>query len=411
MRLESRETPPPRREFLKNIAFGTLSAFSTLPQFLLKAQVDESRQKKGEMFYRRLGRTNLFVSEIALGGSPMPDWSLLRQIIEGGVNFIDSSCTYENGNAERQIGRLFKEIGRDKVIVATKFHLRGNWSEASIVQSVEGSLRRLETDCIDVLSIHGAERENDLVDERVISAFERLNKEGKYRFRGLSCHSNHQRVVRKAVDCGHFDMVQLGYNVFDIEEPEKGLKIYEDYLGESGIRDLIKYAASRDVGIIAMKALKVGGRRQNLEKYRAGKTSLYQAMLKWVLENKNIASVVTEMLNRDEMEEDLAAVRTSLSAEERKNLFRYVAENCRDYCHMCGRCRTQCPSNIATTEILRYLAYSESYGKINLAKKAYTELKPEQTALACRSCDWCEKVCPYAVRVKRKIREAHTILA
>jgi predicted aldo/keto reductase-like oxidoreductase len=197
----------------------------------------------------------------------------------------------------------------------------------------------------------------------------------------------------------------------DIADSEKNVQTYEDYLGACGISNLIKYAASRDVGVIAMKTLKVGGRRQNLEKYRTQNTSLYQAMLKWVLENKNVSSVVTEMLNRDQMEEDLAAVQESLSAEERKNLFCYVAENSRDYCHMCGRCQAQCPSRIATTEILRYLAYDESYGKRDSARKAYAELNPEQTALACRNCGLCENVCPYSVRVSWKIRQAHKILA
>jgi predicted aldo/keto reductase-like oxidoreductase len=363
------------------------------------------------MAYRRLGRTNLFISEIALGGSPMPDWSLLRQIIERGVNYIDSSCSYDNGNAERQIGRLAKEVGRDKIVVATKFHLRGNWSEATIIRSVEGSLARLDTDSIDVLSIHGAERENELVDERVLNAFEKLKKEGKFKFSGLSCHSNHQHVVKKAVDCGRYDMVQLAYNVFDIVESEKDVKTYADYLGASGIRDLVASAASRDVGVIAMKVLKTGGRRQNLDKHRAGATSLYQSMLRWALENKNISSVVTEMLNREQMEEDLAAPQISLSAEERNNLFRYVAENSRDYCHMCGLCQAHCPFRIATTEILRYLAYCESYGKKEAARSAYAELKPEQTALGCRNCGSCEEICPYAVRVRRRIGEAHAALA
>jgi aryl-alcohol dehydrogenase-like predicted oxidoreductase len=62
------------------------------------------------------------------------------------------------------------------------------------------------------------------------------------------------------------------------------------------------------VGIIAMKTLKVGGRRQNLRKYRPGTASIYQAMLRWVLENKNIASAVTEMLNYEQLEEDLSVV-------------------------------------------------------------------------------------------------------
>jgi uncharacterized protein len=393
------------------MAWGSLSAFSSLPGFLGGSQPGQSRKIKGRMAYRRLGRTNLFVSEVALGGSPMPDWSLLREIVERGVNYIDSSCSYDNGNAERQIGRLAREVGRDKIVVATKFHLRGNWSEATIIRSVEGSLARLDTDSIDVLCIHGAGREDELTDERVLNALEKLKKEGKFRFSGISCHSNHQRVVKKAVDCGHYDMVQLAYNVFDIVEPEKDVKTYEDYLGASRVRDLIALAASQDVGVVAMKVLKIGGRRQDLDKYRSGTTSLYQAMLKWALENKNVSSVVTEMLNREQMEEDLAAPQTPLSATERKKLFYYVAKHSRDYCHMCGLCQAHCPCGIATTDMLRYLAYHEGYGKKEAARRAYAGLRPERTALGCRNCGLCEEICPYAVRVRLRIDEARTVLA
>jgi predicted aldo/keto reductase-like oxidoreductase len=400
-----------RRNFLKSLAWGTLSALSVLPRSVLQSRAQDRPQGPGRMAYRRLGKTDLLVSEISLGGSPMPDWSLLRQIIDRGVNYIDSSSTYENGNAERKIGRLFKEIGRDKVFVATKFHLRGGWSEESILNSVEGSLRRLQTDWVDILCIHGAEREHDLVDERVLGAFSRLKKQGKFRFSGLSCHSNHKKVVKKAVDCGYYDMVQMGYNVFDIEEPEREIETYKDYLGTSGLRDLIRYATARDIGVIAMKTLKVGGRRQDLAGFRTADTSLYQAMLKWVLENKNIASVVTEMLNREQMEEDLAVAGTPLSAKERRALFSHVAENSRDYCHMCGRCQDQCPCRIPTTEILRLLAYHESYGKTAAAKEGYGELRPEETALACQSCGQCERACPYVVRVRTRIRYAHSVLS
>jgi predicted aldo/keto reductase-like oxidoreductase len=363
------------------------------------------------MWYRRLGRTGLFVSEISLGGSPLPDWSLFREVVERGVNYIDTSTTYGNGNSERQIGRLFNEAGRDKALVCTKFHLQGSWDEQSIVSSVEGSLRRLQTDYLDVLSIHGAERPEDLVDERVAGAFERLKKEGKCRFCGLSCHANHENVVRKAVDCGRYDMVQVGYNVFDIEEPSGSVETYGDYLGASGMGDLIRHAARHEVGVIAMKTLKVGGRRQKLDRYRAGSSSLFQAMLRWVLENRQVASAVTEILNREQMEEDLAVPGTPLSPEEKASLWLHVAENGGDYCRLCGRCRKGCPSQLATTDILRLLAYLESYGKPAAAKAGYSELRPEETALACRDCGGCEKACPYGVRVRARIKEAHVLLS
>lgn len=363
------------------------------------------------MVYRPLGRTNLFVSEISLGGSPLPAWSVLLEAISRGVNYIDTSESYQNGNSERQIGRLFKEIGRDKVYVGTKFHLRRDWSEKSILTSVNQSLMRLQSDHVDVLLIHGANKAEQLTDERVVSAFEKLKKQGKYRFRGLSCHRNHHEVIKKAVECGHYDMVQLGYNVFDLRETEEGVEVYDDYLGRSGMRRLIALAESKDIGVIAMKTLKVGGKRQNLEKYRTGTTSIFQAMLKWVLENEDVSSVVTEMLTFDQLEEDLAVVGQSLSAEERKILVRYVLENSENYCHWCGLCESHCPSRIKTTAILHCLTYYESYGKILAAKKAYSRLKPSQTASSCQKCGTCENLCPYGVSVRQRIREADYYLA
>lgn len=395
---------------MREIAASAFAAMWPIPEGLSFGQQTTDRIQKEGMYYRRLGRTNLMISEISLGGSPLPDWDLFLRAIERGVNYIDTSCTYSNGNSERQIGRLFKEIGRDKVYVCTKFHIRGNPSEKSIIDSVNGSLGRLGTDTIDVLSIHGAEKEEHLTDERVLGAFEKLKKEGKYRFCGLSCHSNHHRVISRAVECGHYDMVQLGYNVFDIEDTEKDIKTYDDYLEESGIRGLIARAKANDVGVVAMKTLKVGGKRQNLEKYKTGTTSIFQAMLKWVLENRNVTAIVTEMLNYDQLNEDLGAIGASLSAQERKTLYRYVAENSKDYCHLCGVCQMKCPAQIKTTAILRLLAYHESYGKTDLAKEMYSHFRPEQTALCCQNCGNCEKACRYGVSVSKRILEAHQIL-
>ncbi len=396
---------------MKNLTAGALAVMARFPESLDFPGQEEYRVKRGEMYYRRLGRTGLLVSEISLGGSPLPDWSLFLQIIERGVNYVDTSHTYSNGNSERQIGRLFKEIGRDKVYVCTKFHLQGRFTEKSILESVEGSLRRLGTDMIDILSIHGAENEADLTDQRVLGAFEKLKKDGKYKFRGLSCHANHQRVIKRAVDCGHYDMVQVGYNVFDIQESETDVKTYQDYLGQSGIKDLIAYAKAKDVGVMAMKVLKVGGRRQDLANYKTGTASIFQAMLKWALENKNLTSIVTEMLNYEQMDEDLAAVVSPLSAAERRALFLHVAGHAKNYCHMCGTCQRNCPSRIRTSEILRYLAYAESYGKTASAKAMYARLAPDQTVMACRDCGACRRLCPYGVDVRKRIADAHQILS
>jgi predicted aldo/keto reductase-like oxidoreductase len=400
-----------RRKFLKSLTLGALCV-PLLPK-KWRVQDQRDRVQKGKMFYRRLGRTDLQISEVSLGGSPIPDWAILVQAIERGVNYIDTSHAYSNGNSERAIGRLFKEMGRDSAYVGTKFHASRNWSEETILKTVEGSLKRLQTDHIDVLLIHGVDDEETLTDERVLSAYEKLRKEGKFRFAGISCHSNHHKVVTKAIECGYYDMVQLGYNVFDIQETEedKSIESYDDYLGESRIRPLISLARSKDVGIIAMKVLKVGGKRQDLEKYKTENSSIYQIMLKWALTNTNISAVVTEMLTFEQLEEDLAVVHHPLSAAEQRTLFRYVAENSQDYCHMCGQCESHCPAGIKTSTILRYLAYYEGYEKFARANRGYRSLHPEERASSCQNCGHCEDRCPYGVSIRKRIAYAHQLLS
>ncbi len=403
--------PQDRRTFIKTMAGGAAVWKASLAGLFGPGRAVPARLESDGMAYRRLGRTGLLVSEVSLGSSPLPDPDLLRAIVDRGVNYIDTSHNYDNGNAERQIGRLLKEVGRNKVRVATKFHVAPRDTTASIMASVHASLGRLAVDSIDVLMIHGAETAGVLVDERVLEAFERLKREGAYSFRGLSCHANQDEVVRKAVDCGLYDMVQVGYNVFDIQETVGEVETYPDYLGASGIRALLELAHSRGVGVIAMKTLKVGGRRQDLEKYRTGAASVYQAMLKWVLEDARVTSAVTEILNRQQMEEDLGAAGAKLTGAERTALASLVREKGADHCHACARCRRACPAGVSTTEILRALAYQESYGKSGRARDLYASLGAEERASACRDCGRCEKACPYGVAVRSRLREAARLLA
>ncbi len=396
-----------RRDFIKLSLGGACVLPAQIPA-IFSPQSEKITEKNG-MIYRKLGRTGIDISEISLGGSPLPDWVLFREIIDKGVNYIDTSATYQGGNSERQIGRLFKEARRDKIHVATKFHLRGSWSVESIIKSVEGSLKRLGSDYIDVLMIHGAENPAHLTDQRVLEAFQRMKKEGKYRFSGLSCHANHREVVETAAGCGLYDVIQLGYNVYDIEKEEDPIKTYPDYLQTSGLRSMISLASSKGMGVIAMKALKVGGRRQDISKYITPEGTIYQAMLKWVLANPYIASVVTEILNFSQMEEDLSIPGKSLTSSEKKALYRMVAETSRNYCHMCGTCQKACPQNIPTTDVLRFLSYFDGQGKKNLARRQYNNLMKKGNT--CRDCGACEEVCPYNLPVRQLLRKAKFHLA
>jgi hypothetical protein len=404
-----------RRKFLRDVAGTTALAASAAlagpraafgksrAQAKPEPKPGADRIRNGAMGYRRLGRTGLMISEISLGGSPLPDERLLFQLIERGINYLDTSDSYENGNCERKVGRMFKAFGRDKIHIHGRFHLTGSWSEASIIASVEKSLRRLETDHVDVLGIHGVENPDHLTDERVLGAFEKLK--GKYRYRGFTCHVNQHTVIPRAVDSNLYDMVQIGYNVFDIQETEKDVKTYPDYLGESGLRRLIDLCHGKDIGVTAMKTLKIGGRRQDLARYSSAGSSIYQAMLKWVLENERVAAAVIEILNDQEMEEDLAVSGRPLTPAERRMLHAHVAANARGYCHLCGSCQEACPEGIRTADLSRALAYRDAYGKTARAGTTLAEAIEGVSPSRCRDCGACERACPYGLPVRERTRE------
>ncbi len=396
-----------RRSFLKSLAVGTAALLARrsgapAPRENPAQVLPSNKIRKDGMVYRRLGRTGLFISEISLGGSPLPDERLLFRLIERGINYIDTSDTYENGNCERKVGRLFKTLGRDKLIIHARFHLRGPWTEASIISSVEGSLRRLGTDHTDILGIHGVENPDHVADERILGAFEKLKSQGKFRFRGLTCHVNQHAIIPRAVESGLYDLVQIGYNVFDILEAEKDVKTYSDYLGESGIRKLIDLAHGKDVGVTAMKTLKIGGRRQDLSSYQTEGSTLIQAMLKWVLENEKLSAAVIEILNEEEMEQDLAVVGRPLLAEERRMLRAHVAANARESCHFCGLCQAACPAGIPTADLSRSLVYHESYGKTERARRLFGKIAAVTGIPECRDCGACERTCPYGLAVRKR---------
>ncbi|MCK7524092.1 MAG: hypothetical protein MZV64_43920 [Ignavibacteriales bacterium] len=95
--------PQDRRTFIKTMAGGAV-ALGVLAGRVVRHRNRRPRagRAKNGMAYRRLGRTGLLVSEISLGSSPLPDPDLLRAIIDRGVNYIDTSHNYDNGNAERR---------------------------------------------------------------------------------------------------------------------------------------------------------------------------------------------------------------------------------------------------------------------------------------------------------------------
>jgi 1-deoxyxylulose-5-phosphate synthase len=149
--------------------------------------------------YRRLGRTGALVAPLALGTdnilNPTPEDESSRMIIralDAGINLIDTSNSYGSGEAERVIGRVLAESGRrDEVVIATKVHYptgpgpndRGN-SRLHIMRACEQSLRRLQTDRIDLYQLHRPDF--DVPIDETLGALTDLVRQGKVCYIGSS---------------------------------------------------------------------------------------------------------------------------------------------------------------------------------------------------------------------------------
>ncbi|MBV6817680.1 aldo/keto reductase [Rahnella sp. PD12R] len=193
------------------------------------------------MQYTILGKTGLNVSRLCLGcmtfGEPdrgthawtLPEESsrpIIKQALEAGINFFDTANSYSDGSSEEIVGRALKDFAkRDEIIVATKVYnavtgLKRGLSRASILQSIDDSLRRLGMEYVDLLQIHRWDYETPI--EETLETLNDVVKAGKARFIGAS--SMHAHQFKQALDVSaqngwaSFVSMQDQYNLIQREE-------------------------------------------------------------------------------------------------------------------------------------------------------------------------------------------------
>ncbi|MBI5876162.1 MAG: aldo/keto reductase [Chloroflexi bacterium] len=224
------------------------------------------------MEYRILGHTGLRVSTLGFGCGSMGGllvrgaYPQMRQTvaraIELGINYFDTASSYGDGQSEANLGAVLRELGSD-VLVGTKARVLPhelNDIENAIIRSVEGSLRRLGRDAVDLLQFHnrfGPARRDDYVTvsdlEPVLNAFHKLQQQGKTRFYGITALGDTD-ALHQIVAGGGFHTAQICYNAlnFTAGEPPSPNFPFQDY------RRLIDRAAEAQTGVIAIRMLAGG---------------------------------------------------------------------------------------------------------------------------------------------------------
>ncbi len=210
------------------------------------------------MDYRFLGRTGLKVSELCLGamtfGRETPEeesYALLSRFVAAGGNFIDTADVYSRGISETILGRWLKRQSRHGLVIATKVR----WpmgdgpndvglSRKHILASVEDSLRRLDTDYIDLYQIHGWDPGTPL--EETLSTLHSLVQSGKVRYIGASNVTGWQ--LQKAVDLSQ----HMGWEAFCCLQPLYNL------LDRAVEWELLPVCANEGIGVIPWSPLRGG---------------------------------------------------------------------------------------------------------------------------------------------------------
>ncbi|TPE43272.1 aldo/keto reductase [Pontibacter mangrovi] len=190
------------------------------------------------MKYKLLGKSEIKVSEVSFGcmslqGSQQESTQMLHRALDHGITYFDTADLYDKGRNEETVGKAFQGM-RDKVIIGTKV---GNqwrpdgsgwdWNprKAYILQAVETSLKRLQTDYLDLYQLHGGTID-DPIDE-TIEAFELLKQQGKIRCYGIS--SIRPNVIREYVQRSSMSSVMLQYSLLDRRPEEEVLQLLQEH--------------------------------------------------------------------------------------------------------------------------------------------------------------------------------------
>lgn len=351
--------------------------------------------------YRRLGRTGFEVSDISLGSGRIKGQvgeQIAREAIERGVNYFDTAPDYSAAGSELALGRAMKGH-RDKMFVATKFctpegHLQAGAPVSKYIEVVEASLKRLQTDYVDLVHVHACDTVERLDDPNLHEAFQKLKQQGKARFLGFSTHTpNLEQVSDFAIDDGRFDVMMLAYH----------------HGAWPRLAEIIARARSKEIGVVAMKTLK-GAKHRGLLEMRPEADSYTQAAFKWVLGNPDVSCLVISFYEPQQLDEYLYASGKALEARDVAVLERYDRLTAGTHCFPhCGDCLDSCPENLPIADILRYRMYFEDYGDQKEAMRLYAKLDPN--AALCLGCSGpCTRACTHGLRVRERMIDAHQML-
>jgi len=372
-----------RRKFIKTIS-STLLGIAAPNILKVRSSLGKS-EKMPSLEYRTLGKTGLKVTTVSMGVMNCSDPAVLLRAFDLGINFYDTADCYMKGRNEEMVGKAF-EGKRQKVFIQTKVHVH---DEKKMRASVERSLRRLQTDYVDVLVWHSHSSPEEVADPNLFEFMSKMKKEGKARFTGFSAHNNMASLLREATKSNFHDVALVSYN----------------FTHSKDLKEAVALAAKSGIGIVAMKTQAGGYKKQKM-----GGLSPHQAALKYVLMDQNASAAVPGVTTIEQIEECAAVMGASFSKRDLNELKQYQSFLQGRICTMCGGCMGECPYGVSRSDLLRVVMYHEGYENDSLVRESLGGITKHHLQ-ACTECSSCSVSCRRGLDMKAQVRLAQDILA
>ena len=381
-----------RRNFLKSAAIGSAAAGAGMSASALFSDPSGFNRIR----YRDLGSTGCKVSEMGFGVLHTQDTALIHGAIDSGITYFDTAHGYQNGACETTLGKVMK-TRRKEIFLTTKI----SGSPEKMREEIDISLRRLQTDCVDMLLVHGPGSREQILDNDTIKVMDDARSQGKTRFVGFSTH-NQVVGLDAAIESNFWQSVSVPYNYFSPPE----------------VADAIKRARAKGIAIIAMKALITVERpRKPFPDIRAdknGSTTNQQALLRWVLNDPNVDTVIPGIGSFEHLADDVAVMGTKLTMHDRQIIRRYTGDVKQHYCQGiagCTGCREMCPYGVEIHELNRCINYAYGYGSVDLARYNYSNLPRSSRIEKCDNCETCVVKCVNGLDMNVSVNRARALFA
>jgi len=397
-----------RREFVAtSLGYLATAGLATVTPGLVRAEdtpAPNTTTKNG-VIYRKLGRTGMEIPIVGMGAGACNDPTLVQACYEAGMRLFDTASAYAFGRNEQMVANALNKLqARDKVVLVTqgftpaqRAAATGQQAKEILRKTVEGSLKRLKTDYIDVLLLHDVRDPGPIRDQAILEAMSEIKKEGKARAIGATTHADMANVINASVEVGIYDVVLTSFNFT--------LATDQDLMAA------VRNAAAKGMGIIAMKVFAGGARFPNPQTLREYSGSVINsAALKWVLRHDFIATSIPGIANFDHLRDNFAIASNLELTEEEE---RFLSDNSitlgMEFCRQCSKCLASCPRKADIPDLMRTHMYATQYADFRLARETIDGIPRQRGLETCTSCENCVAKCANSVNIPRKIEELKLI--